>query len=180
MQKIGSSLLDTTIHTLFFLVNKYKLMKHSLGYTNAIMTTICQASTYGQVLQNNGSWMLTHARALLPSVKRHGGGQYGGGGGGGRRPRASCTVACCAGQGGAVPRKAPSRAGPGRVGSYGRPGAGGGSVFCVGHRSKMVKHQAWATTGTIVVPKSVWWNWPRSMTTKGQTKPSCRVSSTAS
>ena len=46
-------------------------------------------------------------------------------------------------------------------------------VFCVGDRLKMVKHKAWATT--IVTPKLV-----VSMTTKGQMKPTCRVSLTAS
>ena len=46
-------------------------------------------------------------------------------------------------------------------------------VFCVGDRLKMVKHKAWATT--IVAPKLV-----ESMTTKGQMKPTCRVSLTAS
>ena len=46
-------------------------------------------------------------------------------------------------------------------------------VFWVGDRLKMVKHKAWATT--IVAPKSV-----GSMTTKGQMKPTCRVSLTAS
>ena len=48
-----------------------------------------------------------------------------------------------------------------------------GEVFCVGKRLKMVKHKAWATT--IVAHKSV-----GSMTTKGQMKPTCRMSSTAS
>ena len=46
-------------------------------------------------------------------------------------------------------------------------------VFCVGNRLKMVKHKACAIT--IVVPKSV-----GSMTTKGQMKPTCRVSFKAS
>lgn len=46
-------------------------------------------------------------------------------------------------------------------------------VFCVVGMLKMVKHKAWATT--IVAPKLV-----GSMTTKGQMKPTCRVSLTAS
>ena len=46
-------------------------------------------------------------------------------------------------------------------------------VFCVGDRLKMDKHKAWATT--IVAPKSV-----GSSTTKGQMKPTFRVSLTAS
>ena len=46
-------------------------------------------------------------------------------------------------------------------------------VFCVGGRFKMVKHKAWATT--LVMPESV-----ESITTKGQMKPTFRVSSTAS
>ena len=46
-------------------------------------------------------------------------------------------------------------------------------VFCVRDRLKMDKHKAWATT--IAAPKSV-----GSMTTKGQMKPTCRVSLRAS
>ena len=46
-------------------------------------------------------------------------------------------------------------------------------VFCVGDRLKMLKHKAWATT--IIAPKLV-----GSMTTKGQMKPTCRVSLLAS
>ena len=46
-------------------------------------------------------------------------------------------------------------------------------VFCIGESLKMVKHQAWATT--IVASKSL-----GSMTTKGQMKPTFRLSLTAS
>ena len=45
--------------------------------------------------------------------------------------------------------------------------------FCKGDRLKMDKHKAWATT--IVAPRSV-----GSSTTKGQMKPTFRVSLTAS
>ena len=46
-------------------------------------------------------------------------------------------------------------------------------VLCVMDRSKMVKDHVWATT--TIAPKSV-----GSMATKGQMKPTCRVSSTGS